>query len=199
MDALLLEFKRSRFDAESAFAVFELNPGQHYTEPTKELRATLRVTAFGALHTVPFNSSEATAAGTRRDLSVKLLPVSTKPNAPPLRPGVGIVAAVLLIIAFWPMRHLAAPRWSVVVVTDDGQPLANINVRLVYQNYSAEEVKASYSGQGVDAPIRNNFQLSTANDARYQTINLGFRKTGLRRQLFALSSRSTIHRDLSRR
>jgi hypothetical protein len=36
------------------------------------------------------------------------------------------------------MRYLAAPRWSVVVVTDDGQPLASTNVRLVYQNYSAE-------------------------------------------------------------
>jgi hypothetical protein len=36
------------------------------------------------------------------------------------------------------MRYLAAPRWIVIVVTDDGQPLANTNVRLVYQNYSAE-------------------------------------------------------------
>jgi len=64
--------------------------------------------------------------------------VSTKPNALQLRPVVDIVAAVLLIIALWPMRYLAAPRWSVAVVTDDGHPLANTNVRLVYQNYSAE-------------------------------------------------------------
>lgn len=64
--------------------------------------------------------------------------MSTKPNALQLRPVVDIVAAVLLIIALWPMRYLAAPRWSVAVVTDDGHPLANTNVRLVYQNYSAE-------------------------------------------------------------
>jgi hypothetical protein len=83
---------------------------------------------------------KAAAAGTRRDFGVKLLPVRTKPNAGQFRPVIGIVAAVLIIIiiGFWPMRYLAAPRWSVAVVRDDGQPLANTNVRLVCQNYSAE-------------------------------------------------------------
>jgi uncharacterized GH25 family protein len=65
--------------------------------------------------------------------------VGTKPTALPLRPVVGIAATVVLIIAIWPMRYLAAPRWSVVVVTDDGQPLASANVRLSYRNYSAED------------------------------------------------------------
>jgi hypothetical protein len=36
------------------------------------------------------------------------------------------------------MPHLASPRWDVWVVTNDGEALAGINVRLVYQNYSAE-------------------------------------------------------------
>jgi hypothetical protein len=36
------------------------------------------------------------------------------------------------------MHYLASPRWDVWVVTNDGKPLAVINVRLVYQNYSSE-------------------------------------------------------------
>src|SRR5439155_25981831 len=38
----------------------------------------------------------------------------------------------------WPMSYLASPRWEVWVITDDGQPIPQINVRLVYKNYSAE-------------------------------------------------------------
>jgi hypothetical protein len=82
-------------------------------------------------------TSEATTAGSRRDFSVKLLPVSTKPNALQLRPVVGIVGAVLLICPLADALSGSAAL-SVVVVTDDGQPLANTNVRLSYQNYSAE-------------------------------------------------------------
>jgi hypothetical protein len=50
----------------------------------------------------------------------------------------GLVAAVLLIVGAWPMSYLASPRWEVWVVTDDGQPIPQINVRLVYKNHSAE-------------------------------------------------------------
>lgn len=50
----------------------------------------------------------------------------------------GIAAVALLIAGAWPMNYLASPRWDVWVVKDDGQPIPQINVRLVYQNYSAE-------------------------------------------------------------
>jgi hypothetical protein len=36
------------------------------------------------------------------------------------------------------MSYLASPRWEVWVLTDDGKPIPQISVRLVYQNYSAE-------------------------------------------------------------
>ena len=50
----------------------------------------------------------------------------------------GLVGAVLLIIGAWPISYLASPRWEVWVLTVDGLPLPQTNVRLVYQNYSAE-------------------------------------------------------------
>lgn len=49
-----------------------------------------------------------------------------------------IGAVALLIVAAWPTSYLASPRWEVWVVKDDGQPIPQINVRLVYQNYSVE-------------------------------------------------------------
>jgi hypothetical protein len=36
------------------------------------------------------------------------------------------------------MRYLASPRWEVWVVAENGQPLSGINVRLAYEDYSAE-------------------------------------------------------------
>ncbi len=54
------------------------------------------------------------------------------------RAGTVAVTAVMAIIALWPTGYLASPRWEVWVVTQDGQPIQGINVRLVYQNYSAE-------------------------------------------------------------
>jgi hypothetical protein len=42
-------------------------------------------------------------------------------------------------VGAWPTRYLASPRWEVWVVTDEGQPIPQINARLVYQNYSAED------------------------------------------------------------
>src|ERR1022692_5091983 len=50
----------------------------------------------------------------------------------------GIAVVALLIASAWPMSYLASPRWDLWVVKDDGQPIPQIDVRLVYQNYSAE-------------------------------------------------------------
>lgn len=50
----------------------------------------------------------------------------------------GLVAAVLLVVGAWPVRYLASPRWEVWVVNDEGQPITQVYVRLVYKNYSAE-------------------------------------------------------------
>ena len=50
----------------------------------------------------------------------------------------GFVAAVLLVAGAWPVRYLASPRWEVWVVNDEGQPVTQVDVRLVYKNYSAE-------------------------------------------------------------
>jgi hypothetical protein len=50
----------------------------------------------------------------------------------------GLVAAVLIVVGAWPVRYLASPRWEVWVVNDEDHPISKVNVRLVYQNYSAE-------------------------------------------------------------
>jgi len=50
----------------------------------------------------------------------------------------GVIAIAVLVIGLWPTSYLASPRWEVFVVSDNGEPLRQANVRLVYQNYSAE-------------------------------------------------------------
>jgi hypothetical protein len=50
----------------------------------------------------------------------------------------GLAAVALFIVGAWPMSYLASPRWDVRIVTDVGQPVPQINVRLVYQDYSVE-------------------------------------------------------------
>lgn len=47
-------------------------------------------------------------------------------------------AALLIVALLWPFRYLASPSWKVSVVNGSGQPLRNVSVRLVYQNYSVE-------------------------------------------------------------
>jgi hypothetical protein len=64
--------------------------------------------------------------------------VDPKPNTPNARRVIAVLASALLIVSLLPMPYLASPRWDVWVVTNDGKALAGINVRLVYQNYSAE-------------------------------------------------------------
>jgi hypothetical protein len=51
---------------------------------------------------------------------------------------VTVVACALLAFCFLPLSYLASPRWDVWVVTPDKQPIPGIRVRLVYENYSAE-------------------------------------------------------------
>jgi hypothetical protein len=60
------------------------------------------------------------------------------PNTLNRRRILGIGVVVLLIVGVWPTSYLASPRWEVWVVKDDGRPIPQINVRLVYKNYSAE-------------------------------------------------------------
>jgi len=49
-----------------------------------------------------------------------------------------IIVIALLVVAFWPVRYLASPRWEVRVENERGQPLAGMNVVLSYKNYSVE-------------------------------------------------------------
>ena len=64
--------------------------------------------------------------------------MESEPNGLNRRRILGIGTLVLLIVVMWPTSYMASPRWEVWVVKDDGQPIPQINVRLVYQNYSAE-------------------------------------------------------------
>jgi hypothetical protein len=49
-----------------------------------------------------------------------------------------VLVAVALLSGLYPVRYLAAPRWEVWVVDEAGLPLSGVNVRLSYENYSAE-------------------------------------------------------------
>lgn len=49
-----------------------------------------------------------------------------------------VLAVVVVIAIFFPIQYLAAPEWDVQVTNEAGAPLAGVNVRLVYENYSAE-------------------------------------------------------------
>jgi hypothetical protein len=84
-----------------------------------------------------------------------------KPNAPNARRLLVVLASVLLIVSLFPMRYLASPRWNVWVVTDDGRPLAGINVRLVYQNYSTE-------GQSHEVTLRTDENGRVTFPAQYE-------------------------------
>src|SRR5215469_5425763 len=68
-----------------------------------------------------------------------MLPVSATESPLLFRRVVFVGVAVLIILGFLPRSYLASPRWDVWVVADNGQPLADVNVVLSYQNYSAED------------------------------------------------------------
>jgi hypothetical protein len=65
---------------------------------------------------------------------------------------VTLMVSAFLIVGFLPMRYLASPRWDVWVVTRDGHPVSGAQVRLVYQNFSAEgrshELTITTDGRG---------------------------------------------------
>jgi hypothetical protein len=72
------------------------------------------------------------------DFGIELQRVNHKPRVSDAQRVVVVLAAVLFVMILLPMRYLASPRWDVRVVADDGRPIPGINVRLVYENYSAE-------------------------------------------------------------
>jgi hypothetical protein len=53
------------------------------------------------------------------------------------RGAIGFIL-VCFVIGLIPMRYLAAPQWDVWVRDEKGMPLPSLNVRLSYENYSAE-------------------------------------------------------------
>jgi hypothetical protein len=59
---------------------------------------------------------------------------------------------LFLILAVLPLPYLASPRWDVLVMTADHKPVAEVSVRLSYQNYSAEsdshEITLITKGEG---------------------------------------------------
>jgi hypothetical protein len=75
------------------------------------------------------------------------------------------VGAALLAASLWPIPYLAAPRWDVTVRTANGQALPGVSVRLVYQDYSAEDrsheltVVADRDGRARFAPQRDSASL----------------------------------------
>lgn len=63
-----------------------------------------------------------------------------------------IAIAIVVGVAFLPLRPLECPSWDVWVTDQSGQPISGVTVRLTYRNYSAEseshEVNAMTDAQG---------------------------------------------------
>ena len=55
-----------------------------------------------------------------------------------IKRGVLCLVVVFIAVGLIPLRYLAAPHWDVWVKDEAGKPLAGLNVRLGFQNYSAE-------------------------------------------------------------
>ena len=55
-----------------------------------------------------------------------------------IKRGALCLALALFVFGLIPIRYLAAPQWDVWVKDEAGKPLAGLNVRLDYENYSAE-------------------------------------------------------------
>jgi hypothetical protein len=126
------------------------------------------------------------ACGNMHDFSVELLRVNHKPDALNARRVVVILASVLLIASLLPIPYRASPRWDVWVVKDDGKPRSGISVRLVYQNYSAEN-------QSHEVTLRTNENGHVLFPAQYGRASL------LQRLLYSVSSAGTgIHASFGR-
>ena len=97
-----------------------------------------------------------------------------------------LVAAVLLVLGAWPMRYLASPGWEVWVVNDHRQPIPHINVRLTYQNYSAED----RSHDLIQETNENGHALFPARYERANTFQYVFYTVS--------SARAGVHADFGR-
>jgi hypothetical protein len=97
-----------------------------------------------------------------------------------------LLASVLLVVSLFPVRYLASPRWDVWVVTNEGKPLAGVNVRLVYQNYSAE-------GQSHEVTLKTDESGHALFPTHYESAPL------LQRLLYTVSSAGAgIHASFGR-
>src|SRR4051794_30833095 len=63
-----------------------------------------------------------------------------------------VAIAIVVGVAFIPLRSLECPSWDVLVTDQSGRPVSGVTVRLTYRNYSAEreshEVNAITDAQG---------------------------------------------------
>lgn len=96
------------------------------------------------------------------------------------------IAAALAAMTFIPLPYLAAPQWDVVVLDDSGSPIEGITVRLVYQNYSAED-------KGHEEDRTTNKQGFVSFPARWVSASI------VRRCVFTiLSARGGVHASFGR-
>ena len=49
------------------------------------------------------------------------------------------IAAILFLCSLYPRKYLAAPKWRVQVVDQQGKPLTGVTVNETWQNYSVED------------------------------------------------------------
>src|SRR5438477_13086353 len=84
------------------------------------------------------------------------------------------LAAMMVVVAFIPLRSVQCPAWDVLVTDENGHPLSGITVRLTYQNYSAEtkshEIDAVTDAEGHAAFVAQTVVASIA--ARVAAIAL---------------------------
>ena len=84
-----------------------------------------------------------------------------------IRPKIALPLGILVILSLFPFPYLAAPRWSVRVVDETGQPLAGMTVRLSWENYSVEntsheqDLESDQNGNVVFPPHRSSAMLSS--------------------------------------
>jgi hypothetical protein len=92
-----------------------------------------------------------------------------------------IVAIVVLVGAIlYPIRYTAAPSWEVWVVDETGKPLEGMNVRLSYQNYSAESKGHELDAiTGPDGRVYFPLQRASASIARYLVYSVWSATTGV--------------------
>lgn len=82
-----------------------------------------------------------------------------------IKPKVAIPLASVIALLLVPFPYLAAPRWSIHVIGEAGQPLAGMTVRLSWENYSVENtsheqnLETDQNGNVVFPPHRSSATL----------------------------------------